>query len=189
MGSRPVAHIAARNSGIRAKDAPADSAGGLARKTYLRRGPRCMLSSDVWQEWRLYNGAIGEVLDIIYRPGERPSRSLHACILVAFTKYCGPAFPPGLPTVVPVAPIERIMDCRRRYSRTTIPLIPAWGITFRKSQGMTCGSGRDAECVVVHPSKPSFEKSRPRDLYTAFSRAKSAGRGVYGDHWFAPSAL
>ena len=55
--------------------------------------------------------------------------------------------------------------------------------------GATCGSGCDAECVVVHPAKPSFEKSHPGGLYTAFPRAKTAGRGVYGDHGFAPSAL
>ena len=148
-----------------------------------------MLSSAVWQEWGLYNGAIGEVLDIVYRPGERPPRSLPACVLVDFPKYCGPVFLPGKPTVVPVAPIERILDCRCRCARTTIPLIPAWGITFHKSQGMTCGSGCDAECVVVHPAKPSFEKSHPGGLYTAISRAKTAGRGVYGDEGFAPSAL
>ena len=35
MGGRPVAHIVEINSGIRAKGAPEDSAGGLARKTYL----------------------------------------------------------------------------------------------------------------------------------------------------------
>ena len=83
MGGRPVAHIAARNSGIREKDSPAEAAGGLARKNYLRRGARCMLSSAVWQEWGLYNGAIGEVAGLGYRPGDRPPRPFPSCVLVA----------------------------------------------------------------------------------------------------------
>ena len=52
-----------------------------------------MLSSAVWQEWCLYNGAIGEAVDIIYRQGGRPPRPLPACILVAPPKYCGPVSP------------------------------------------------------------------------------------------------
>ena len=107
---------------------------------------------------------------------------------LSLPRYFGPVFPQGT-NHCPVSPIERMMDCRRRCSRTTIPLIPAWEITFRKSQGATCGSGCDAECVVFRPSKPSFEKSHPGGLYDAFSRAKSAGRGVYGGPGFAPSAL
>ena len=54
---------------------------------------------------------------------------------------------------------------------------------------MTCGAGFDAECAVVHPAKPSFEKSHRGGPYTAFSRAKSAGRGVYGSPGFEPSAI
>ena len=76
MGGRPVAHIAARNGGIRAKGGNpphthTDASGGGARQAYLRRGARCMMSSAVRHEWRLYNGEIGEVVDIIYRPGDR----------------------------------------------------------------------------------------------------------------------
>ena len=70
-----------------------------------------------------------------------------------------------------------------------IPLAPAWGVTFHKSQGMTCGAGCDAECVVAHPATPPFEKSHTGGLYTACSRAKSAGRGAYGDPGYEPSAL
>ena len=54
---------------------------------------------------------------------------------------------------------------------------------------MTRGAWYDAECVVVRPSKPSFGKSHPVGLYTAFSRAKSASRGVYGSPGFGPSAI
>ena len=158
IGIRPVAHIVARNSGVREKDAPVDSAGGLARQTYLRRGPRCVLSPAVWQEWGIYNGAIGEVVDIIYRPGERPPRSLPSCILVAPPKYCGPVCPPRATYRCPMWPhIERIMDCVRRCSRTTIPLIAACGITFHKSHGRRVVPGATQSALLPgrrsHPSK------------------------------------
>ena len=134
-GDRPVAHIVATNRGMCAKDAPEASAGGLARQTYICRGARCMLSSAVWQEWGLYNGAIGESVDIIYRPGDRPSRSLPACVIVSFPKYCGPIFLPDLPNVAPVSPIERILDCRRRCPRTTAPIFPHGALLSAKSNG------------------------------------------------------
>ena len=148
-----------------------------------------MLTSGIWKERGLYNGAIGEVLDILYSPGEAPPRSLPARVLVRFRKYCGPVSLQGEPNVAPIAPIARFLDCMCRCSRVTIPLIPSRGLTFHKSHGITCGAGFDAECAVVHPAKPSFEKSHPGGLYTAFSRAKSAGRGVYGSPGFEPSAI
>ena len=135
QGGRPVAHIVATNRGVRAKDAPAESAGGLARQKYICRGARCMSSSAVWKEWGLYNGAIGEAVGIIYRPCGRPPRSLPACVLVSFPKYCVPIFLPDLPNVVPIAPIERILDCRRRCSRTTAPLFPHGALLFTRAKG------------------------------------------------------
>ena len=69
------------------------------------------------------------------------------------------------------------------------PLIPEWGITLRKSQGVTVGEGCDAECVVVHPAAPGFEKSHAGGLYAECSRAKSAGQCEYGEDGFRPSAM
>ena len=124
-----------------------------------------MLSPAVWQEWGIYNGAIGEVVDTIYRPGERPPRSFPSCIPFASPRYFGPVFLPGLPSVVPVGPIERIMDCMFRCSRTTIPLIPAWGITFRKSQGRRVVPGATQSALL--PNRRSHPtKSRTHAEYT-----------------------
>ena len=66
---------------------------------------------------------------------------------------------------------------------------PRSGSDFPHSQGATSGPGRDAECAVVHPAHPSFEKSHPGGLYDASSRDKSAGRGVYGEPGFEPPAI
>ena len=189
QGDRSVAHIVATNRGMRAKDAPAESAGGLAQQTYICRGARCMVATAVWKEWSLYDGEIVEAAGIIYRPCDRPPRSLPACVLVSFPKYFGPIFLPDLPNVSPVAPIERVLDCRRLFSRTTAPLLPARGLTFHISRGMTGGAGREAECAATNHEATSFEKSHPGGLYAAASRAMSAGRGVFGEHGFGPSAL
>ena len=69
-----VAVIFAQNSGPHAK-AAADAAGGLPRRPTLCRGARFMLTSGVCQEWGLYNGAIGAVVDVLHREGasERPA--------------------------------------------------------------------------------------------------------------------
>ena len=54
---------------------------------------------------------------------------------------------------------------------------------------MAAGEGFGAECAVVHPSAPGFEKSRSGGLHTSFSRAKSVGPGERGSEGFKPSAL
>ena len=63
------------------------------------------------------------------------------------------------------------------------------GVSPRKSQGITCGAGYYAGSVVAHSPTPSFGKSRTGGLYTACSRAESAGRGSYGETGFESSAL
>ena len=149
----------------------------------------CIATSAVLQERCLCNGAIGGVVDIVSRVGERPPESLPAFFHARFPKYLGPVDIAVDPKVAPFAPIGRLLGCRRRCSRLVIPLAPAWGVTFRKSHGMTCGAGRDVEGVVVRPPTPSFVKSLNGGLYTAFSRAKSAWCGSYGEPWYEPSAL
>ena len=82
-----------------------------------------------------------------------------------FQKYIGPVFLRKGPNVVPIAPIDRVLDFRFRCARGMIPIAPAWGVTFRKSHGMTRGAGRDAECVDLRTAALSFEKSHPGGLY------------------------
>ena len=186
QGDRPVAHIGATNR-PHAKDAPKENADGLARQKYICRGARRTPASAVWQEWGLYNWASGDAAGIVYRPGDRPPMSLPAWALVSFPKYFAPTFLPDLPKVPPVAPIERILDCMRRCSRAAVPLLPARGLTFHKSQGMTCGAWRDAECAVVRPATPSFGKSNP--LQSATPSDISTGRGVFGESGFGARAI
>ena len=61
-----------------------------------------------------YNGAIGEVADIVCRAGDRPPASLPASFLARFPEFRGRFYLDGDPEVAPIAPIERLLDCRRR---------------------------------------------------------------------------
>ena len=62
--NRPVATKVSRNSGARAKGAASDTVGVSEGQTYLSRGARCAIPSGIWQEWGLYGGYIGEVVDV-----------------------------------------------------------------------------------------------------------------------------
>ena len=104
-------------------------------------------------------------------------------------KYFGPVFLPGLPTTSPCFPYRAHNGLQAPLLKDDDPPYPRLGNYFPQKPGATSGARCDAECVVVHPAKPSSEKSHPGGLYDAFSRAKSAGRGVYGGPGFAPSAL
>ena len=163
----PIENVSAKHSGLRAKDAPAEQAGGLARKTYICMGGRCIAPKPAMQDRGIYNGAIGNVVGLAFRESEIPPSSLPDCVLVRFPKYCGPVFLENGPNSVPIAPIERLLHCRCRCARAMRPIDPSLGITLRKIHGMTCGTGSDAERVVVHPATPSFGKSHPGGLYAA----------------------
>ena len=178
-----------RDSGLHSKDAPPEQSGGLLRQTYLCKGARCIATSAVLQGRCLYDGEIGEVFRYSIPEGDRPPASLPAFALARFPKYRGLLYLDGDPKVAPITPTDRLLDRRRRCSRIMIPLAPAWGVTYRKSHGATCGAGRDSERVVFHPSTPSFGKSHTGGIHTACSRAQSAGRGSYGEPLYAPSAL
>ena len=117
MGGRPVANIVARNSGIHSKGAPPEQDGGLLRQTYLCKGARCIATSAVLREWGLYNGAIGEAVDIVFREGERPPASLPAFVLARFPKYRAPVYRDGDPKVAPISP-------NRAFTRLPAPPPP-----------------------------------------------------------------
>ncbi|XP_034232824.1 ATP-dependent DNA helicase RRM3-like [Thrips palmi] len=69
----PVARIPARHHGPGAANGTTDAAGGLDRVLYLSKGARVMLRSNLWLKAGLVNGALGTVVDIIYR--KKPSKA------------------------------------------------------------------------------------------------------------------
>ena len=172
----PVAKMKAIDKGPHAKSATSDKASGLLATLYLCRGAKVMLTNNLCVDVGLFNGSMGVVTDIIYLEGRSPQESLPDVVMVSFNKYSGPAFLEDDPKVVPIVPIERVIDCfchvcRRRQ----IPLRLGWGTTIHKCQGMTIGHGEVNRHIVIDPGTRAFESKNPGAMFVALSRAKSAG--------------
>ena len=176
--NHPVAKIKAVNNGRHAMKADSNKAGGLLPLLYLCRDSKVMLVVNLKADWGLYNGAVGTVVDIVYKDGRRPTDDpapLPDVVLVRFPGYRGPSYVNEDPTVVPIVPVSHSTDCACRCKRLQVPLRLAWGTTIHKCQGMTVGAGEAFRYVVVHPGDHGFEARNPGALFVALSRAKSAG--------------
>ena len=101
----------------------------LDNEVLLAVGARVMLTSNLWTNAGLVNGALGVVEDIVYNPGTSPPNP-PTYVLVTFDKYVGVAWDELFPHTVPIIPIER-------GNNRQIPLRLAWGLTIHKSQGLT----------------------------------------------------
>ena len=100
LGSQ-IARTSALHSGQNAKNATSDDVGGLDAVIFLARGAAIMLTSNLWQEVGLCNGATGVVEDLLFHP-DRPPPCLPIAALVHFTNYTGPAFLATNPNTVPM---------------------------------------------------------------------------------------
>ena len=100
---QPVAIIKAVHSGPNASKGSSDDAGGLEPVVCLAKGARVMLSSNLWVDMGLVNGAMGTVQAICYKTGQAPP-SLPVAVTVLFDHYSGPTLLDG---TVPITPLRR----------------------------------------------------------------------------------
>ena len=105
----------------------------------------------------LFNGAIGTVVDIIYKTGCNPINSLTEVVMVEFPNYNGPSFTEENPKIVPIVPVERRLQCSC-HSRQTIPLKLGWATTIHRCQRMSIGEGEPNRYIVIHPGTLSRAK-------------------------------
>ena len=130
---QPIATIKAVHSGVNAASASCDEASGLEPIISLAHGAQVMLTSNLWVETGLVNGAMGTVVAICYLSGGPPELPL--AVMVRFDKYSGPTLHDGS---VPIIPIRRTwIHHGTTCSRLQLPLKLAWAITIHKSQGLT----------------------------------------------------
>ena len=128
----PVAKIKAIN-GPGANKAHADDAGGLEPVVLLAHSARVMLTSNLWVETGLVNGAMGTVQAICYKSGSPPDLPL--AVMVKFDHYAEPTCHDGS---VPIVPVRRNwLVTGAACSRLQLPLKLAWAVTIHKSQGLT----------------------------------------------------
>ena len=119
--------------------------------------------------YKLNNGAVGTVISIVYNRDKSPPE-FPEFIVVDFEKHDGPAWVDSHPTWIPISSME--VRCEDNCcSRTGFPLIPAYGITIAKSQGMTIGENQlITHAVIKLNAKIDMEKLNLGTAYTAFSR-------------------
>ena len=140
---QPIATIKAVHTGANAAKAPADDAGGLEAVICLANSARVMLTSNLWVEVGLVNGAMGTIQAICYRSGGPPD--LPIAVMVNFDGYSGPTL------TVPITPLRRTWSASgMQCSRLQLPLKLAWAVTIHKSQGLTLDK------VVIDVGKREF---------------------------------
>ncbi len=143
---QPVATIKAVHSGPNASKGSSDDAGGLEPVVCLAKGARVM-SSNLWVDLGLVNGAMGTVQAICYKTGQAPP-SLPVAVTVLFDHYSGPTLSDG---TVPITPLRRSWSSSgSSCSRLQLPLKLSWAVTIHKSQGLTLDS------VTVDVGKKEF---------------------------------
>ena len=131
---QPVAMIKAVHSGPNAAKGSSDDAGGLEPIVCLAKGARVMLSSNLWVDMGLVNGAMGTIQAICYKAGQAPP-SLPVAVTVLFDHYSGPTLSDD---TVPITPLRRSWSLSgSSCSRLQLPLKLAWAVTIHKSQGLT----------------------------------------------------
>ena len=187
----PIAKLSAIDQGQHAKRATSDKAAVLQQTLYLCQGARVMLTSNLHVLFCLFNGSIGTVIDIVYLNGRSPKDSLPDVVIVDFDKYTGPAFLPETPTIVPIAPVERRIDCFcHGCKRKQVPLRLEWGTTIHRCQGMTIGRGETNRYIIIDQGTKQFESRNPGAFFVALSSAKTAGGpGQYPDFAWHPDVL
>ena len=132
QNGQPVAEIKAVHSGPRAHSATSEDAGGLEAVVHLAQDARVMLTSNLWVEAGLVNGAMGTIKAICYKSSGPPH--LPVAVMVSFDSYSGPTMHDG---TVPIVPIRRSwMTGGATCSRLQIPLRLAWAVTIHKAQGL-----------------------------------------------------
>lgn len=140
---------------------------GLRSSIIIARKARCVLTSTLWVEHGLVNGAVGTIKHIIFEPGQKPP-SLPSTIIVKFDNYRGPCInnQPGLLLIIYRSNKANIYFTIRcvavpvktatletqsgRLERTQFPISLAFALTIHKSQGLTLPSatvdiGKDRE--------------------------------------------
>jgi hypothetical protein len=122
MVAHSVATRVSRNYSIEIDDEKLDT------KLLIVVGAQVMLTSNLWTNAGLVNGALGVVEQIVYNPGISPPKP-PTYILVRFHNYVGVPWDEALPKIVPVIPIGRRKEKQ-------IPLIFSWGLTIHKSHGL-----------------------------------------------------
>ena len=131
--------------------------------------------------WGLYNGACGNVKEIIFKDNENPNDGyMPLYVVVEFPGYTGPPWDIQNPTHVPI-PMNRTLCNHGCCSRVRCPLVMAWAITLHRFQGQSAGPvdpgkiPNPYQCIVFDPHDSTAEHKALGLFYTGLSRATTLG--------------
>ena len=129
----------------------------------LAKDCKVILTSNLWKEAGLTNGAKGIVKYIIYEPGLKPT-AMPSIVFVQFHEYIGPSYLKNCNKCVPIVPIKRDWYSGKKSCwRFMLPLKPAYGTTIHSSQGQSLDQ------VIINIGEREFANGL---AYTAISRCK-----------------
>ena len=122
----------------------------------------------------LYNGAVGIVRDICYKPGEqvgKPGARMYVVVEFKDSKLLRPLVHGQTnKKLVPISLSQQRCD-RGCCWINTIPLRVCYGLSGHKTQGMSVGEGEQFKKAKIHMPKGKM-KNTPGWVLTAFTRLK-----------------
>ena len=133
----PIFKVEAINEPPSGASVDSDQAEGLHQTLFISVGARIIITRNLWTEVKICNGAMGTIRHIVFSSNN--TSPLPDLIFVEFDRYEGPTPTyPGLDNVVPIAPVSSSWRSRNtNYTRRQLPVIPAYGVSIHKGQGMT----------------------------------------------------
>ena len=148
-----ILRIHARETGIKGKPmTSAEDFSGLKSTIHITIGSRVMVTSNIWVEAGLINGAQGTVKDIVFdkQDNEDPFPEY---VMVSLDQYNGPSLfdDDNKSNWVPFFPMIRQHQFRRSIERTQIPLRLSSAMTGHKVQGLSLYNG----VIVDYPPEES----------------------------------
>ena len=171
----PIAKIIAQYHSVRSKNCCYESS-SLPKRLAICVGAIVMLLQNFIVEYKLMNGSVCVVKEIVYKSKEGPSNKEEqpAYIIVDFKDAIIPgadALITGMTSTCVPIPVVTVRCEKNCCSVTTIPLRVCIAISIHKSQGMSIGPNEIFEKVVVY--LPEGGNNTAGLELVAFSRAKN----------------
>ena len=157
-----------------------------------------LVGINIKPEWGLYHGAIGKVLDIVYRHKKGPHAAENAAdkqpayVMVNFPQYCGPNMYANDDTLsdeekeerktwVCIPMVKGRCNNNAACERTYMPLALAFARTIHSFQGASVGKTPPGQPdntfhrIIADPGTRKQEGTMPGLFYTLLSRATTLG--------------